>query len=193
MPPPPPTDLPTWEILPTADGHFQWAAAAGDPGVQPEPPLRTLARGVNSHPDHRLPSMADLSTLGFSLSIFRFRAWHVGSETFRCDVPSPSNLSSSEASGGWRWWPWRWREVSDVSDGNRESSFGEREFHQEGEVCSRRSGRYGHKWINKTWYAIIVFFYDGCKIILAVYLITNTGKVLWNNFVRGSEKNNEFI
>ncbi|XP_065041026.1 protein BREAST CANCER SUSCEPTIBILITY 2 homolog B-like [Musa acuminata AAA Group] len=63
MPPPPPTDLPTWEILPTADGHFQWAAAAGDPGVQPEPPLRTLARGVDSHPDHRLPSMADLSTL----------------------------------------------------------------------------------------------------------------------------------
>ncbi|XP_064963632.1 protein BREAST CANCER SUSCEPTIBILITY 2 homolog A-like [Musa acuminata AAA Group] len=63
MMPPPPTDLPTWEILPTADGHFQWAAAAGDPGVQPEPPLRTLARGVNSHPDHRLPSMADLSTL----------------------------------------------------------------------------------------------------------------------------------
>ncbi|CAL9103716.1 unnamed protein product [Musa acuminata var. zebrina] len=63
MMPPPPTDLPTWEILPTADGHFQWAAAAGDPGVQPEPPLRTLARGVDSHPDHRLPSMADLSTL----------------------------------------------------------------------------------------------------------------------------------
>ncbi|CAL9163577.1 unnamed protein product [Musa hybrid cultivar] len=63
MMPPPPTDLPTWEILPTADGHFHWAAAAGDPGVQPEPPHRTLARGVDSHPDHRLPSMTDLSTL----------------------------------------------------------------------------------------------------------------------------------
>ncbi|KAJ8503827.1 hypothetical protein OPV22_004713 [Ensete ventricosum] len=63
MPPPPPTDLPTWEILPIDDGHFQWAAAAGDPGVQPVPPLRTLVRGVHGHPDHRLPSMADLLTL----------------------------------------------------------------------------------------------------------------------------------
>ncbi|RRT86058.1 hypothetical protein B296_00004758 [Ensete ventricosum] len=125
MPPPPPTDLPTWEILPIADGHFQWAAAAGDPGVQPVPPLRTLVRGVHGHPDHRLPSMADLLTLGISLSILLFSAWHLGSETFQ---------------------------VSDVSDGNGESCFGEREFDPEGEVCSRRRGRCGHKWINKTWW-----------------------------------------
>ncbi|XP_008776286.1 protein BREAST CANCER SUSCEPTIBILITY 2 homolog B-like [Phoenix dactylifera] len=51
----------TWQILPTAGGHFRWSAAGGDPGRRPEqPPPETLVLGEENHPDSRLPSMEDL-------------------------------------------------------------------------------------------------------------------------------------
>nr|CAD1839858.1 unnamed protein product [Ananas comosus var. bracteatus] len=59
--------MPTWQILPAADGDLRWvaAAASGDPCPPPEAPPRppeTLVSGDDNHPipNHRLPSMADL-------------------------------------------------------------------------------------------------------------------------------------
>ncbi|WOL16309.1 hypothetical protein Cni_G25096 [Canna indica] len=58
------TELPTWEIRPTADGNFQWTAAnAAESGVQFGPPLKTLACGEENQSGTLLPSMADLLTL----------------------------------------------------------------------------------------------------------------------------------
>ncbi|KAG6535594.1 hypothetical protein ZIOFF_000616 [Zingiber officinale] len=60
-----PTELPTWEIRPAADGHFHWAVASGSEvsSFPAAPPPKTLAGVDDSDRGTRLPSLADLLIL----------------------------------------------------------------------------------------------------------------------------------
>ncbi|KAG6531324.1 hypothetical protein ZIOFF_005129 [Zingiber officinale] len=60
-----PTELPTWEIRPAADGHFHWAVASVSEvsSFPPAPPPKTLAGVDDSDRGSRLPSLADLLIL----------------------------------------------------------------------------------------------------------------------------------
>lgn len=63
-----PTELPTWEIRPTADGHFHWAVASASEvsSLPPAPPPKTLPVVDDSDRGTRIPSLADLLMLGNS-------------------------------------------------------------------------------------------------------------------------------
>ncbi|XP_074568879.1 protein BREAST CANCER SUSCEPTIBILITY 2 homolog B-like [Curcuma longa] len=60
-----PTELPTWEIRPAADGRFHWAVASASEvsSFPPAPPPNTLTGVDDSDRGTRLPSLADLLIL----------------------------------------------------------------------------------------------------------------------------------